>query len=172
MGTVIEGVEQARVSSDAARERQSFLPLAGFHDARPVPTPADVCAAVGLNWLSAVHLHEAGWLSFSPKLVPALDPAQEAELRFLGVLVAAGCDDGVLRLVLSGLKKPYAYRVDRMYYDWHARSWDLLPTRLELREMFAKWLDDLVEAGQRDMLEDLRDNVNIAIREIRANALW
>ena len=132
----------------------------------------EVCASIGLNWLAALKLHESGWLSFDPKLAARLDPAQETELRFLGSLVSAGCDENLLKVLLSGLKKPYSYRAEMIYYDWTVRGWSILPTRLELREMFLKWLDDLAESAQIRMLEDLRDNVNSAIREIRGSVWW
>src|SRR6266403_1057733 len=96
--------------------------------------PRAVCDSLGLNWWAALKLHEEGWLSFNPAETERLDEAQEAELRFVGSLVLAGCDGGMLRILLGGLSKPYAYRSNRLYYDWAARSWRLFPDPREDQE--------------------------------------
>jgi hypothetical protein len=59
--------------------------------------------------------------------VAELDEAQEAELRFVGALVVAGCDARMLERLLAPLTKPYCYRLSRIYYDWAAQAWRLLP---------------------------------------------
>jgi hypothetical protein len=110
--------------------------------------PRSVCEQMGLNWWTALKLHEDGWLSFQPHTVPRLDEAQEAELRFVGSLVIAGCDHGMLPLLLGGLQKPYAYDVNRIYFDWADRCWRLLPNpRTHPEAIFADWLDMLVASG-------------------------
>src|SRR5437660_11467286 len=74
------------------------------------PTSArNICQEIGLNWWAAVKLYEDGWLSFSPETPRTLDEAQEAEMRFVGSLVVAGCDRNMLTLLLTGLARPYAY---------------------------------------------------------------
>ena len=65
--------------------------------------PRAVCEQMGLNWWAALKLHEDGWLSFPPANTPRLDEAQEAELRFVGSLVIAGCDRGMLAILLGGV---------------------------------------------------------------------
>jgi hypothetical protein len=110
--------------------------------------PRAVCEQMGLNWWAALKLYDDGWLSFSPPNTPRLDEAQEAELRFVGSLVIAGCDRGMLAILLNGLSKPYAYDVARLFYDWPARSWRLLPApHVHPEAMFTDWLDNLVENG-------------------------
>src|SRR5947209_20130833 len=86
-----------------------------------------ICEEMGLNCSAALKLHEDGWLSFSPETATRLDESQEAELRFVGALVIAGCDRTMLASLLSGLPKPYAYYGNKLYYDWTARHWRLLP---------------------------------------------
>src|SRR2546430_12778899 len=85
------------------------------------------CDEIGLNMWAALKLYEDGWLSFCPESTPRLDEAQEAELRFVGSLVQAGCDRPMLTMLLGSLPKPYAYRPGRLYYDWTVRHWRLLP---------------------------------------------
>ena len=115
--------------------------------------PRAVCEQMGLNWWAAPKLYEDGWLSFSPANAPRLEEAQEAELRFVGSLVIAGCDRGMLALLLNGLHKPYAYDAVRLYYDWVVRRWRLLPDPYAHPEaVFADWLERLVEDGDVNSL--------------------
>ena len=110
--------------------------------------PRAVCEQMGLNWWTALKLYEDGWLSFGPSTTPRLDEAQEAELRFVGSLVIAGCDQGMLPLLLGGLQRPFAYDLNRLYYDWARRRWRLLPDPLAHPEaVFTEWLESLVASG-------------------------
>src|SRR5207247_7028648 len=102
-----DDAEHARVSA----AQQFLLP----------ESPRAVCAEVGLNWWAALKLHEDGWLSFNPETTPQLDEAKDTELRFVGSLVAAGCDSGLLHQLLDSLSKPYSYRGSRIYYDWSTK---------------------------------------------------
>src|SRR5436853_2929797 len=89
--------------------------------------PRGVCAELGLNWWAAIKLYEDGWLSFCPEETSRLDEAQEAELRFVGSLVIAGCERPMLSTLLEGLSKPYAYQGNKLFDQWSARQWRLLP---------------------------------------------
>ena len=77
--------------------------------------PGEACHNIALNWPSAIWLYEQEFLSFNPRTEESLDDAQLAELNFLGSLVVAGCDRGMLERLLRDLKKPYQYRLNRMY---------------------------------------------------------
>lgn len=115
--------------------------------------PRLICDQIGLNWWAALKLHEDGWLSYSPANTPCLDEAQEAELRFVGSLVTAGCDRGMLAVLLSVLSKPYAYDSNRLYYDWTARRWRVLPDpHAHPEAVFAEWLENLVLRGEVNSL--------------------
>ena len=129
----------------------ALLPLQGdcARAAEVIPTPQlrfpysprAICDEIGLNWWAAIKLYEDGWLSFSPENTSRLDERQEAELRFVGSLVLAGCDRSMLAALLATLPKPYAYHGSRLYYDWAARHWRLLPDPRANREAhFADWL--------------------------------
>jgi len=164
-------VEEARVRADAGGEdHPTLFPLAEI--AAPRRAPQEVCRGIGLNWLAAVELFEKGWLSFDPGEVSKLSPPQAAELSFLGALIAAGCDRNLLGQLLAGLRKPYAYRMDRLYYDWPTRAWRLLPGRRRLEERFEHWLDALVDGGEVEKLEAVRASVERALRELSRLAPW
>ena len=132
---MVTNVEQARVHTG-----QPFLfPY----------TARDVCRGMVLNWLRALQLYKNGFLSFNPATAGDLDTFQEAELKFLGSLVIAGCNKGMLQHLVRYLKKPYQYRLDLIYYDWLSQQWLLLPPMQEEEEeeeeedSFESWLDML-----------------------------
>lgn len=89
--------------------------------------PREVCNEIGLNWLTALELRDKGWLSFDPEANPELEEPDKAELRFVGSLVAWGFDESQLGMILDGLRKPYRYKIESMYFDWLAREWRILP---------------------------------------------
>jgi len=130
-----------------------------------------VCEQMGLNWWAALKLYEDGWLSFSPASTPRLDEAQEAELRFVGSLVIAGCNRGMLAILLDGLPKPYAYDAARLYYDWAARRWRLLPDPLAHPEAaFTDWLEALVGKEDVNSLTGILELGQDALSRIRVEA--
>ena len=133
--------------------------------------PRAVCEQMGLNWWAALKLHEDGWLSFSPTNTPRLDEAQEAELRFVGSLVIAGCDRGMLAILLDRLPKPYAYDAARLYYDWFHRHWRLLPDpHAHPEAVFIDWLDNLVKGGDVNSLTGVLELAQDALARVRVEA--
>jgi hypothetical protein len=130
--------------------------------------PRAVCDQLGLNWWAALKLYEDGWLSFCPETTPTLDEAQEAELRFVGSLVLAGCDRSMLVALLSGLSKPYAYQGNRLYYDWPSRHWRVLPEPHPHPEaVFADWLETLVDDGDINSLTGILELTHDALARLR-----
>jgi hypothetical protein len=130
--------------------------------------PRVVCDQMGLNWWAALKLYEEGWLSFCPESTPRLDEAQEAEVRFVGSLVLAGCDGRMLATLLDGLPKPYAYRPDRLYYDWPARRWRTSPEPHPHPEaVFADWLETLVDHGDVSSLSGILELTHDALARLR-----
>lgn len=158
-------IESARVAENGRDDRQGLLALGEIAEKKV--GPAVICQRIGLNWMTARELFQRGWISFDPAAVESATASQQAELVFVGSLVAGGCDDAVLRHMLAELTRPYSYRIDLVYYDWTLRQWQLLPTDADRRGMFDHWVDDLVESAQMDKLEHLRGAVDSAIRELR-----
>lgn len=158
-------IEQARVPADIEEQHPTLFPLSEFSE--PPMSPEVVCDRVGLNWMSALSLHRSGWLSFNPKSVGELKPSQKAELTFLGSLVAGGCDGSLLKRLLSGLQKPYAYRISRVYFDWAHRCWRLLGAFDGLEEGFEDWIEELVAWRDLARLESLSGSVEQAIQYMR-----
>lgn len=158
-------VEKARVMSEEASGHPTLFSLRDY--AFAPKSPQEICSDVGLNWLSALKLHQDGFLSFDPKETAALDDARQAELRFLAALVNGGCDGAILKNVLSGLRKPYAYRIDRIYYDWSIKTWRLLEDVDELEQKFEEWMEELVAGHDLRTLLNLREILDNAIQYVR-----
>jgi hypothetical protein len=130
--------------------------------------PRVICDELGLNWWAALKLYEEGWLSYSPEHASRLDEAQEAELRFIGTLVTAGCDRDMLRVLLAGLPKPYAYELKRLYFDWHSRRWRLLPDSRSYPEAaFTDWLELLVQTRDVGSLTGIVELTQDALARVR-----
>jgi hypothetical protein len=155
--TIDDNPELARV----AAEQQLLFPA----------NPRVVCEQMGLNWWAALKLYEDGWLSYSPANTHRLDEGQEAELRFVGSLVVAGCDRGMLAILLSLLSKPYAYDASRLYFDWLTRCWRLLPDpQAHPESIFTDWLDSLVEQGEVSSLTGILELGQDALARVREEA--
>jgi hypothetical protein len=121
-----------------------------------------------LNWWAALKLYEEGWLSFSPENTPELDEAQEAELRFVSALVNCGCDRNMLKLMLADLSKPYAYDLNRLFYDWSARRWRLLPDpHAHPEAAFTDWLELLVKTRDAASLTGILELARDALAQVR-----
>ena len=148
-------LEQARISSS----QQLLFPY----------TPRGICDELALNWWAAIKLYEDGWLSFSPEATSRLDESQEAELRFVGSLVMAGCDRRMLASLLVGLPRPYAYHGSRLYYDWNAKGWRLLPDpRMNPEAAFAEWLEILVEKRDLGSLTGILELTHDALARVQS----
>jgi hypothetical protein len=133
-------------------------------------TPYSLCQELGLHWWTALKLHSDGWLSFPPDRTPQLDEAQEAELRFVGALVIAGCDHNMLALLLNSLHKPYPCDLKRLFFDWSARRWRMVPQpSADPEAIFADWLDVLVETGNLDTLTGIAELARDALARVHAS---
>lgn len=104
-------------------------------------SPREVAESIGLDWWAAKKLHDDGWISFDPDTSSICDESSESEFRFVGSLVAAGCDPRMLHRLLAGLEKPYRYNISRSYYDWPARAWKSMPREQEA-EVYVEELED------------------------------
>jgi hypothetical protein len=133
-------------------------------------SPRDVCADLGLTWLAAVGLHEAEWISFDPSKLGELDEGQDVELRFVGALAAAGCDNSMLGVLLRTLKRPYHYSHSVIYFDWSdGGQWCERPSAKDLvDEASVLWIEELCDDGDRELLEEIQARVSVALDELDA----
>ena len=131
-------------------------------------SPGSLCDEIGLNWQAALRLQEEGWISFPLESTSQLDEAQEAELRFVGSLVLAGCDRNMLVLLLASLPRPYAYDLKRVYFDWNSRHWRLIPDPSEHPEAaFTDWVEVLVQMRDAGSLAGIVELAQDALARVR-----
>jgi hypothetical protein len=132
-------------------------------------SPRMVCDEIGLNWQAALRLQEEGWLSFAVENTLPLDEAQEAELRFVGALVLAGCDRNMLAVLLASLPRPYSYDLKKIYFDWNSRHWRLLPDPGAHPEAaFTDWLEVLVRMRDVGSLVGIVELAQDALARVKA----
>lgn len=143
-------IESARIHPD---RHDSLFPSGEVDHGRR--SPRDLARELGLNWLAVIAMHEQDWLSYDPETVDLLDRCQEAELLFLGPLAVAGCGIGMMRHMLAGLKKPYCYALNSIYYNWSDQEWHLLEDDDKLESKFEEWLEQIMassEFGRRESI--------------------
>lgn len=122
-----------------------------------------VCQELQLSERELRTLQRDGWLSFDPATEETLDESREAELTFLGSLVAARCTRTLLRQLLGSLRRPYCYDVRRVYFDWQARQWRLLPGEDDPEAVFFALLERLRDRHAHATLVNLRGWLDEAI---------
>jgi hypothetical protein len=131
------------------------------------PRPREVCYEIGLNWLAALRLRDSGWLSFDLEGKTVLTEPEENELRFIGVLVAFGLDESQLGMILKGLRKPYRYVIERMYFDFQAKMWRLIPRSPDIGKI-CELIDLLKQEGEIDDLRSLYEQIAEALEEMES----
>jgi hypothetical protein len=130
-------------------------------------TPREVCRAIGLNWLAALHLRDRNWLSFDPETKRHLNEPEEAELVFVGALVACGLDEQQLKMFLGGLRAPYSYKLNRLYYDWLSKNWKLLPCLADHHAIdIAERIENPKLNGEVETLQTLAEQIESALQEL------
>lgn len=150
-----EDINQAYIGAD--RQERLFT-----------KNPREVCSEIGLRWPDALRLYDRGWLSFDLEAKTELEEGDEVELRFVGSLAACGMDDRQRRMLFDGLRYPYRYKIDKMYFDWVAKKWRFLPGSLALDEV-KDIIDDLQRDGEVDKLRDLYEQVSYALDSFQEN---
>lgn len=121
----------------------------------------DLAESIGLDWWAAKKLYDDGWLSFDPEINTINDSSKEAEFVFLGRLVAAGCDQRMLKQLLETLEKPYYYHLYGMYYDWAKRCWmdHELPPQ-DAAKIVSEFEDDSDAASLEELKELAQEAIN------------
>jgi hypothetical protein len=70
-------------------------------------------------------------------------------------------------VLLGGLPRPYAYDVNRLYYDWFTRAWRLLPdAQANPEAIFTDWLDNLVQSGDVSTLTGIGELAHDALARV------
>lgn len=117
----------------------------------------------------SVLLYEWGLLSFNPLETIQLTDAEHAEVSFLSALAKTGCSKNDIKRFLKNLRKPYAYHLARLHYDWAKNRWLFL--RYEnADEVFKEMLEDCIRDGNGLTLKLMKYDIEEA--ESRYIAQW
>ena len=109
------------------------------------------------------HFYQVGFLSFEPHLELDLEPIQEAELSFVLSLKQAGCNEDMMRTLLSSLQTPYCYDREKLMYDFSQKKW---LTRLAIRDNELTIEGRIKQAKQDKNVRALRDIIQEASRAL------
>jgi hypothetical protein len=95
-------------------------------------TVQEVLSRISLYPSQAELLYREGLLSFLPEPTRTLLPSEQAELVFVGRLVANNpFSMETVKFLLQTLMPPYAYSHDRIFYDWPLRKWRGFSEKIE-----------------------------------------
>jgi hypothetical protein len=141
-----------------------------------LPIFARPCRALAehlrLAWPEAQRLWSDGFLSFDPDVLVVCDEATEAEFVFLASLAAAGLTRDALARVLRDLRRPYAYDLRRLYYDWESGAWRLHVGEDDPEAVVIALVRRLESAGDRARLVAVRELIDDALDFARQRELF
>ena len=122
-------------------------------------TVNDVLKEIPLALSHAELLYKEGLLSFKPELSKNLQPAESAELYFVGVLASELLSLEIIKSLLKSLTKPYQYSFTDIYYDWQKGEWRNFPEEKDLYDIVNE-IEDVEE------LETIRDQIDYKIKDL------
>lgn len=155
----------AAASPERARVCSHQLPIF----ARPCRALAE---QLHLAWPDVQRLWSDGFLSFDPDSLVVCDEASEAEFVFLASLAAAGLARDALARVLRDLRRPYAYDLRRLYYEWESGAWRLHAGEDDPEEVVIALVQRLEAAGDRARLVAVRELIDDALDFARQRELF
>lgn len=128
--------------------------------------PRDLAESIGLDWWAAKKLYDDKWLSFDPEITMIDNDGLEAEFRFLGSLVAAGCDWRMLKRILAKLERPYRYDLRRVHYSWEHQRWIDCCCVGDPQKMAEHIISNAEKEGDTDTLTLMRDEAQEALERL------
>jgi hypothetical protein len=102
--------------------------------------------------------YKSGYLSFDPAKKNEFTEIEFQEFRFIATLFKSGISLISIDKLLEKLKKPYAYDVTRIYFNWLKREWEYLPDKPEVNVF--EGVDELISKKEDGLLSDLQQKVN------------
>lgn len=93
-----------------------------------------------------ILLYEWKLLSFNPMETYQLTDAEKAEVDFLATLNKSGCSKNELKRLLKNLRRPYAYHLHSLHYNWRTNRW-LYLRHEDSREILEEMLEDCINEG-------------------------
>lgn len=89
----------------------------------------------------AIALWGKGLLSYDPESIEEIDRTKLVELQFLvDLCLRSGLSDAYVYVMLGNLKRPYAYFLGEIYWDFKEKCWKSFEDKAG--EFYENWLDD------------------------------
>lgn len=101
--------------------------------------------------------YKSGYLSFDPNKKNEFSEAEFQEFRFIATLFVSGISLISIDKILENLKKPYAYDISKIYFNWIKRDWQYLPDKPEIN-LFES-VDELIGKKEIGILSDLKEKI-------------
>ncbi|RPI66108.1 MAG: hypothetical protein EHM47_17430 [Ignavibacteriales bacterium] len=102
--------------------------------------------------------YKSGYLSFDPNKKNEFNETEFQEFRFIATLFISGLSLISINKILENLKKPYAYDITKIYFNWLKREWEYLPDRPEVNVFGA--VDMLISSNETGVLSELHEKIN------------
>lgn len=132
----------------------------------PLNTYGELCKLINLNWAMAMELHEKGFLQHQPDIEQYPCAEAQAELIFIGSMIANNCTMDMLKLMLAPLEKPYAYSHDDIYFDWGCAQWKEVPSPECPSEVAFEYIGELSASKDLESLNELKLHIEGALSEV------
>jgi hypothetical protein len=107
---------------------------------------------------------KSGYLSFDPTKKNEFTEIEFQEFRFIATLFKSGISLISIDKLLENLKKPYAYDVTRIYFNWAKREWEYLPDKPEINVF--ETVDELIGKKENGILTDLQEKLTAYLSTI------
>lgn len=111
-----------------------------------------------INPSSLTIWYKSGYLSFDPNKKNEFNEAEFQEFRFITTLFISGISLISIDKLLGNLKKPYAYDISKIYFNWIKREWEYLPDKPEVNLFEA--VDQLINTKEIGILTDLQEKIS------------
>jgi hypothetical protein len=102
--------------------------------------------------------YKSGYLSFDPNKKAEFSEIEFQEFRFIATLFKSGISLISIDKLLEKMKKPYAYDITKIYFNWIKREWEYLPDKPEINVF--ETVDTLIAAKETGILTDLQEKIN------------
>jgi hypothetical protein len=102
--------------------------------------------------------YKSGYLSFDPNKKTEFTEIEFQEFRFIATLFKSEISLISIDKLLEKLKKPYAYDITKIYFNWVKREWEYLPDKPEINVF--ETVEHLISQKENGLLTDLNEKIS------------
>ena len=120
----------------------------------------EVLNQLSMSISSISLLYKDGYLSFDPAKKKELNAFEYYELDFVCSLINSCLSLESINYMLSKLDKPYSYEIDKVYYDFKAKEWKLIPIPEE--PSIEELIDEIADEEDYKRLKEIKAKIDDA----------